>query len=37
MAADVTLTHEDLDALEKAVPAGAVQGPRYADMSSIDR
>ncbi|MEO6512008.1 MAG: aldo/keto reductase [Nocardioides sp.] len=36
-AADVKLTQEDLDALDKAVPAGAVQGPRYADMSSIDR
>jgi aryl-alcohol dehydrogenase-like predicted oxidoreductase len=36
-AADVTLSQDDLDALDKAVPAGAVQGARYADMSSIDR
>jgi aryl-alcohol dehydrogenase-like predicted oxidoreductase len=36
-AADVELTQEDLDALEKAVPAGAVQGDRYADMAPIDR
>jgi aryl-alcohol dehydrogenase-like predicted oxidoreductase len=35
--ADVILTREDLDALEKAVPAGAVQGDRYADMSPLDR
>jgi aryl-alcohol dehydrogenase-like predicted oxidoreductase len=36
-AADVELTRDDLDEIEKAVPAGAVQGARYADMSSIDR
>jgi aryl-alcohol dehydrogenase-like predicted oxidoreductase len=36
-AADVELTQEDLDALEKAGPAGAVQGDRYADMAPIDR
>jgi aryl-alcohol dehydrogenase-like predicted oxidoreductase len=36
-AADVRLTQEDLDALEKAVPAGAVQGARYSDMAPIDR
>src|SRR5205085_10599906 len=34
---DVELTQDDLDALDKAVPAGAVQGARYADMSTIDR
>ena len=36
-AADVELTQDDLDALAKAVPPGAVQGDRYADMSTIDR
>jgi aryl-alcohol dehydrogenase-like predicted oxidoreductase len=35
-AADVELTPEDLDALEKAVPRDAVAGDRYGDMSSID-
>jgi aryl-alcohol dehydrogenase-like predicted oxidoreductase len=35
--AAVELTQDDLDALDKAVPAGAVQGARYADMSTIDR
>lgn len=35
-ALDVTLTQDDLDALEKAVPRGAVAGDRYADLSSID-
>jgi aryl-alcohol dehydrogenase-like predicted oxidoreductase len=36
-AADVELTEDDLVALDKAVPAGAVQGERYSDMSTIDR
>ncbi|MCG5212642.1 aldo/keto reductase [Streptosporangium sp. KLBMP 9127] len=35
-AADVTLTPAQLDALERAVPAGAVQGARYPDMSSVE-
>lgn len=35
-AADVTLTADDLTALEQAVPRGAVVGDRYGDMSSID-
>jgi aryl-alcohol dehydrogenase-like predicted oxidoreductase len=35
--AAVELTQDDLDALDKAVPAGAVQGARYADMTTIDR
>ncbi|WP_345216863.1 aldo/keto reductase [Georgenia halophila] len=35
-AADVTLTTQDLAALEAAVPKGAVAGERYGDMSSID-
>jgi aryl-alcohol dehydrogenase-like predicted oxidoreductase len=35
-AADIELTGEQLAALERAVPAGAVQGLRYPDMSSIE-
>ncbi len=35
-AADVTLTSEDLEALEQAVPRDAVAGDRYGDMSHID-
>lgn len=35
-AAEVTLTVEDLQALDEAVPRDAVAGPRYGDMSSID-
>jgi aryl-alcohol dehydrogenase-like predicted oxidoreductase len=35
-ATEVTLTAEDLRALEDAVPRGAVQGQRYPDMSTID-
>ncbi|NYJ02512.1 aryl-alcohol dehydrogenase-like predicted oxidoreductase [Nocardioides thalensis] len=35
-ALDVTLSQDDLDALEKAVPRGAVAGDRYADLSTID-
>jgi len=35
-AADVTLTPEDLRALDAAVPRGAVRGDRYPDLSSID-
>lgn len=36
-ALDVSLTADDLGALEEAVPREAVAGERYADMSSIDR
>ncbi|MGJ6960415.1 aldo/keto reductase [Streptosporangium sp. G11] len=36
-AADVTLTADQLDALEAAVPAGAARGDRYANMSSVER
>lgn len=35
-AAEVTLTPEDLTALEQAVPRDAVAGDRYGDMSHID-
>jgi aryl-alcohol dehydrogenase-like predicted oxidoreductase len=35
-AADVTLTYDDLAALDQAVPRDAVVGERYGDMSSID-
>jgi aryl-alcohol dehydrogenase-like predicted oxidoreductase len=35
-AASVTLTHDDLAALERAVPRDAVAGDRYGDMSTID-
>jgi aryl-alcohol dehydrogenase-like predicted oxidoreductase len=35
-AASVELSEDDLVALEKAVPRGAVVGDRYGDMSSID-
>ncbi len=35
-AADVTLTADDLAAIEVAVPAGAVAGDRYGDMSSVN-
>ncbi|MEV6867667.1 aldo/keto reductase [Streptosporangium subroseum] len=36
-AADVTLTSAQLAALDAAVPAGAVAGDRYADMSALER
>ncbi|MBA3782403.1 MAG: aldo/keto reductase [Nocardioides sp.] len=36
-AADVTLTADDLAALDAAVPRDAVAGARYGDMSSIDQ
>jgi aryl-alcohol dehydrogenase-like predicted oxidoreductase len=36
-AAAITLTDDDLDALEHAVPRDAVVGARYGDMSSIDQ
>jgi aryl-alcohol dehydrogenase-like predicted oxidoreductase len=36
-AADITLTDEDLSALDAAVPKGAVVGGRYGDLSSIDQ
>lgn len=36
-AASIRLTAEQLAALEAAVPAGAVRGARYADMTSIER
>ena len=35
-ALDVAVTQEILDELESAVPASAVTGARYGDMSSID-
>lgn len=35
-AAAVTLTADDLTALEEAVPRGAVAGDRYGDLSTID-
>ncbi len=35
-AADLTLTDDDLRALDEAVPRDAVVGDRYGDMSSID-
>lgn len=35
-AVSVELTADDLAALERAVPRGAVAGARYSDMSSID-
>ncbi len=35
-AASVTLDHRDLVAIDDVVPAGAVTGERYPDMSSID-
>ncbi|QWZ09502.1 aldo/keto reductase [Nocardioides panacis] len=35
-AAALTLTPEDLAALERAVPRGSVAGDRYGDMSTID-
>ncbi|MEO5710910.1 MAG: aldo/keto reductase [Nocardioidaceae bacterium] len=35
-AAGVSLTEDDLEALEQAVPRDAVTGDRYGDMSSID-
>ncbi|MCW2867022.1 MAG: aldo/keto reductase, partial [Marmoricola sp.] len=35
-AADVTLTEDDLAALDQAVPRDAVAGDRYGDMSHID-
>ena len=36
-AADVTLTAEDLQAIEEVAPHGVTAGERYPDMSSIDR
>jgi len=36
-AAAVHLTADDLAALDAAIPADAVAGDRYADMSSINR
>jgi aryl-alcohol dehydrogenase-like predicted oxidoreductase len=36
-ALDVTLTEDDLGALEQAVPRDAVVGDRYADMSTVNR
>ncbi len=35
-AADITLTADQLTALETAVPAGAVRGDRYASMGSLE-
>jgi aryl-alcohol dehydrogenase-like predicted oxidoreductase len=36
-ALDVELTQDDLDRLERAFPAGATAGDRYADMSAVNR
>ena len=36
-APEIVLSAEDLATVEAAVPADAVMGDRYADMSSIDR
>ena len=36
-ALDVTLSEDDLRALDAAIPAGASAGDRYADMSSVNR
>ena len=36
-AADVELTEEELERLERAFPQGAAAGERYPDMSTIDR
>ncbi|MFY0407573.1 aldo/keto reductase [Solicola sp. PLA-1-18] len=36
-AVDVSLTADDLAALDAAIPADQVQGERYPDMASIDR
>ncbi|QYG95138.1 aldo/keto reductase [Iamia sp. SCSIO 61187] len=36
-AASVALTADEVAALEEAIPRHAVAGPRYVDMSSIDR
>ncbi len=36
-ATEITLTNEDLDALESAFPKGAAAGDRYADMSPLER
>ncbi|MGW2221252.1 aldo/keto reductase [Nonomuraea sp. NPDC001684] len=36
-AADVALTAEQLDALARAVPADAVRGARYPNMSEVER
>jgi aryl-alcohol dehydrogenase-like predicted oxidoreductase len=36
-AAEITLTEDDLSRIELAAPSGAAAGPRYADMSSVNR
>jgi hypothetical protein len=36
-AAEIELTAEELDRLDAAVPAGAVAGDRYPDMSTVGR
>lgn len=36
-AADIELSQEDLERLEKAAPKGATAGNRYADMSTVNR
>lgn len=36
VAASLELSPAELEALEEAVPRGAVVGERYGDMSSID-
>lgn len=36
-AVEIHLDREDLDLLNEAVPRGAAAGPRYADMSAVNR
>ena len=36
-AADVELTDADLARLDELLPVGSAVGPRYADMSHLDR
>ena len=36
-AASIALTREDVARLDEAVPPGATAGPRYADMSTVNR
>ena len=36
-ACSISLTEDDLAALDRAVPKGSVSGERYADMSSVNR
>ena len=36
-AADITLTQEELDRIDKASPSGSAAGDRYPDMSAVNR